>query len=206
MQVVAHVNVFHVLDHNWSVQPARANPACVMQNYYRDLDCAIFTFAGSNRNHHPLLLGAAPERAYKKWPGAERNMAHKVLVVDNEHIVADTLGIIFQKLGFDCQVAYSGVDAISKVPEFCPELLLCDISMPGMDGLNTASTVIQICPECRVLLLTGHYVNLIYAQQWAQDHPGQSGVLTKPVGPCQLVEEAEALLHSGNNDPSQALH
>ncbi len=133
-------------------------------------------------------------------------MGHKVLVVDDEHIVADTLGIIFQKSGFDCQVAYTGAEAISRIQDFCPELLLCDISMPGMNGLDTASNVIRKCPECRVLLLTGHYANLVSAQQWAQDHPGRSGVLTKPVGPRQLVEEAEALLRSRNNDPQQALH
>jgi len=123
-------------------------------------------------------------------------MKHKILVVDDEHAVADTLCMIFKKSGFDCRAAYTGFAAVACTDEFCPDLLLCDISMPGMGGLEVVSTITRKCPECSVLLLTGHYTNLGYAQAWALSHPAPSRIMTKPVPPAQLLQAAGALLQS----------
>ena len=51
-------------------------------------------------------------------------MKHKILVVDDEHAVADTLCLIFKKRGFDCRAVYTGDSAIASADEFCPELLV----------------------------------------------------------------------------------
>lgn len=123
-------------------------------------------------------------------------MKYKVLVVDGERSVADTLRIIFQKRGFECRVAYSDPEVITCTDEFCPELLLCDISMPGMGGLEVVLHVTRKCPSCRVLLLTGHYTNLGYAQKWARTHAAPSRIMTKPVPPALLLEAVGALLQS----------
>lgn len=122
-------------------------------------------------------------------------MMRKILVVDDERMVADTLGIIFQKRGFDCRVSYTGAEALACMENFCPELLLCDMSMPGMNGLEVASNAAEKCPDCRVLLLTGHYTNLSQARTWARTHRTRSRVMTKPVLPSVLLDEADALLH-----------
>ncbi len=118
----------------------------------------------------------------------------KILVVDDEHAVADTLCMIFKKRGFDCRTAYTGFDAVTSTEEFCPELLLCDISMPGMNGLEVVSKVTQKCPACRVLLLTGHYTNLEYAQAWVLSHSAPTRIMTKPVPPAVLLKAAGDLL------------
>lgn len=123
-------------------------------------------------------------------------MKHKILVVDDEHAVADTLCLIFKKRGFDCRVSYTGDSAIANADEFCPELLLCDISMPDMNGLEIVSKVTAKCPQCRVLLLTGHYTNVQSAEAWAMSHPAPSRIMTKPVPPAQLLEAARSLLQS----------
>jgi len=131
-------------------------------------------------------------------------MGRKILVVDDERMVADTLGIIFQKHGFECQVSYTGADALARTEFFCPELLLCDMSMPGISGLEVASNVTAKCPDCRVLLLTGHYTNLSRARTWARTHRARSRIMTKPVPPALLLDEADALLHqqTPGNQPS----
>jgi CheY-like chemotaxis protein len=123
-------------------------------------------------------------------------MRQKILVVDDEQTVADTLCIIFSKRGFDCRTAYTGQAAITCTDEFCPELFLCDISMPGMGGLEVASNVTKKCPDCRVLLLTGHYTNLVFAQRWVLSHSAPSRIMTKPVPPALLLEAAGTLLQS----------
>lgn len=122
-------------------------------------------------------------------------MKKKVLVVDDEQVIADTLAIIFQKRGFECRVSYTGAEALACTEDFCPELLLCDMSMPRMNGLEVVTNVTKKCPECRVLLLTGHYTNLSSARKWARNHPVPSRIMTKPVLPAFLLEEADALLH-----------
>ncbi len=126
-------------------------------------------------------------------------MKHKILVVDDEQTVADTLRMIFEKRGFDCRATYSGAEAVVCADEFLPELLLCDISMPEMSGLEVASKIIRKCPECRVLLLTGHYTNLGSAQKWTLSHSTPSRIMTKPVPPAQLLEAAGALLQSSRH-------
>ncbi|MFZ0516584.1 MAG: response regulator [Acidobacteriaceae bacterium] len=123
-------------------------------------------------------------------------MTHKILVVDDEPAVADTLCMIFKKCGFDCRTAYTGYEAIASTEEFCPELLLCDISMPGMNGLEVVAKVTAKYPDCRVLLLTGHYTNLGIAQAWAMSHPAPSRIMAKPVPPALLLDAAGALLQS----------
>lgn len=123
-------------------------------------------------------------------------MKHTILVVDDEQAVADTLCIIFNKRGFDCRATYTGAEAVACTAEFCPELLLCDISMPGMSGLEVVLDVAKKCPDCRVLLLTGHYTNLAHAQEWALSHSAPSRIMTKPVPPALLLEVANALIQS----------
>ncbi len=122
-------------------------------------------------------------------------MKHKIMVVDDERLVADTLGIIFQKRGFECRVLYTGADAIVCSEDFRPELLLCDISMPGMGGLDVVANVTRNCPQCCVLLLTGHYTNLRSARKWTRTHAATSRIMTKPVLPALLLEQADDLLH-----------
>lgn len=121
-------------------------------------------------------------------------MRRKILVVDDEILVADTLGIIFQKKGFDCKVSYNGTEAVACSENFCPELLLCDITMPGMNGLEVVANVTRRWPDCRVLLMTGDYINLKTARKWAHAHGTPSRILTKPVLPARLLEEADELL------------
>ncbi|MGC1784959.1 MAG: response regulator [Acidobacteriaceae bacterium] len=123
-------------------------------------------------------------------------MRPKILVVDDEILVADTLGIIFRKRGFECRVSYTGAEAVACIEDFRPELLLCDITMPGMGGLEVVTNVTSRWPDCRILLLTGHYANLPSARKWAHTHSVPSRILTKPVLPAQLLQEADDLLHN----------
>ena len=59
----------------------------------------------------------------------------RVLIVDDERTVADSLSLIFQKCGFEAQVAYTSDEGLARARFFQPQLLLTDLSMPGMGGL-----------------------------------------------------------------------
>jgi CheY-like chemotaxis protein len=73
--------------------------------------------------------------------------AHRILVVDDEHIIADTLAIILRQNGFDAAVAYNGLTAIEKARTWHPDLLLSDLVMPDTDGIEAASQILRFLPD-----------------------------------------------------------
>jgi CheY-like chemotaxis protein len=118
----------------------------------------------------------------------------RVLVVDDDRLVADTLTLIFEKSGFRAKAAYSADQGLECSREFVPNLLLCDISMPGRDGLSLLSDVTRELPACRILVLTGFYSNLKSVREQAGKLSRPVGILTKPCQPSELLREAVALL------------
>jgi CheY-like chemotaxis protein len=120
----------------------------------------------------------------------------RILVVDDEHLVADTLRIIFHKHGFDAKAVYSVDAAMACVQSFVPDLLLCDITMPGRDGVELLHAVEDVLPECRMLVLTGNYANLKRVREQSRQLRRPANILTKPCQPSDLLREAGELLAS----------
>ncbi|WP_263383663.1 response regulator transcription factor [Granulicella arctica] len=120
----------------------------------------------------------------------------RILVVDDERLVADTLTLIFNKHGFEARAVYSAEDGIVAARSFKPELLLCDISMPGRDGTELMQQVSLELPDCRILVLTGNYSNLKRVREQSQMMSRPANILTKPCQPAELLRQAGALLAS----------
>jgi CheY-like chemotaxis protein len=118
----------------------------------------------------------------------------RVLIVDDDRLVADTLTLIFERNGFAAKQAYSADEALESSRTFAPNLLLCDVSMPGRDGLSLVDDVTREMPACRILVLTGFYSNLKNVREHARKLSRPMGVLTKPCQPSELLREAAALL------------
>jgi CheY-like chemotaxis protein len=119
---------------------------------------------------------------------------HRILVVDDECLVADTLGLIFRKHGFETEVAYSAKQALTCARSFSPHLLLCDITMPERSGLDLMADFSRELPECRVLVLTGYYSNLVRVREQTGRLRRPTRVLTKPCDPKDLLREAGRIL------------
>jgi CheY-like chemotaxis protein len=118
----------------------------------------------------------------------------RVLIVDDERLVADTLSLVFQKSGFAVKAAYSAVQAIEIALQFKPDLLLCDVTMPGKDGLALLNEINRELPSCRILVLTGFYSNLKKVREEAARLSLPMSILTKPCQPDVLLREAAAIL------------
>jgi len=119
---------------------------------------------------------------------------HRILVVDDEQLVADPLGLIFRKHGFEAEVVYTAKDALARARTFSPDLLLCDINMPGRSGLELMSDFHRELPDCRVLVLTGYYDKLQGISEHIAKLRRPARVLTKPCNPFELVREAGKVL------------
>ena len=118
----------------------------------------------------------------------------RVLIVDDERLVADTLTLVFEKSGFNAKAAYSVNSAMQFVRSFQPNLLLCDITMPGKDGLDLVNEITHELPSCRIMVLTGFYSNLKAVRDEANRLRLPLSILTKPCQPDDLLREAAALL------------
>lgn len=119
--------------------------------------------------------------------GIEANGARRILVIDDDHDVADSLVMFLETFGADVRVAYSGPDGVEAVKAFEPELVFLDLGMPGMDGYETARRI-RALPN-------GAGVKLVALTGWGQDQirdrardAGFDRQLTKPAGLDALQE------------------
>lgn len=118
----------------------------------------------------------------------------RVLIVDDDRLVADTLSLIFESNGFAAKSAYSAEEGLKSSREFRPDLLVCDVTMPGRDGLSLVEDVTYELPTCRILVLTGFYSNLKNVRDRARRLSRPIGILTKPCQPSVVLREAAVLL------------
>jgi DNA-binding NtrC family response regulator len=80
----------------------------------------------------------------------------KVLVVDNEKEFASILATRLQLRKIKAESVFSGAEALAAVPPFRPDVIILDLDMPDMTGLDVLSRVKAIDPTIEVILLTGH--------------------------------------------------
>ncbi len=90
---------------------------------------------------------------YRKY---DFNMPSKVLLVDDERKFVQTLSERLQMRAMGSAVAYDGESALNMVKEDDPEVMILDLKMPGIDGVEVLKKVKQTKPEVEVIILTGH--------------------------------------------------
>ena len=78
-----------------------------------------------------------------------------VLVVDDEEVIADTLSLILNQYGFATMTAYDAETALEIAAVIPPDLLICELSMPQMNGFDLATKITSTAPDCNVVLRLG---------------------------------------------------
>jgi DNA-binding NtrC family response regulator len=82
-----------------------------------------------------------------------------VLVIDDDRVLADTLAQILRLNGFRPVALYSGEEAVELVERLQPDVVLSDIRMSRVNGIEAAKRIRELHPECRVILFTAHPVS-----------------------------------------------
>jgi DNA-binding response OmpR family regulator len=120
-----------------------------------------------------------------------------VLVVDDESAIADTLTEILSRSGYAAMAAYDGNDALECALLTPPELLITDVVLPGMSGIELAITVRRVFPDCKVLLFSGQASTAdLLASAKREGH--QFTLLSKPLHPKEFLAcVADSLKHRG---------
>lgn len=110
----------------------------------------------------------------------------RVLVVDDERVIADTLAIILNQHGFEASAVYTGTGAVERAGEIRPDLVISDVIMPDMNGIEAAIRIRKNLPECKILLFSGQAATAdLLEKARAQGHEFE--ILAKPVHPQDLL-------------------
>jgi len=80
----------------------------------------------------------------------------KILVIDDERSIRNTLQEILEYEKFKVETAVDGEEGLEKVKSNEYDVILCDIKMPKMDGLEVLDTILKIKPDATVVMITGH--------------------------------------------------
>src|SRR5580658_6663095 len=79
----------------------------------------------------------------------------RVFVVDDEAVISNTLGVILRQQGFEAHSFSLPLEALQAARETAPDLLISDVVMPLLSGIELAIQLREVCPNCKVLLFSG---------------------------------------------------
>ena len=110
----------------------------------------------------------------------------RVLVVDDEHVIADTLAKILDLNGYEASAVYTGTAAVETARSLQPDLIISDVIMPDMDGIEAAISIRGFLPNCKILLFSGQAATAdLLDNARARGHEFE--ILGKPVHPSDLL-------------------
>jgi DNA-binding response OmpR family regulator len=120
----------------------------------------------------------------------------KILLVDDETEFVSTLAERLNLRGFDVNVATDGESAIQMVEESQPNLMILDLKMPGLGGLEVLKQVKEMNPDIKVILLTGHGSTKEGIEGM---NLGASDYLMKPINIEELIPKMQEAIENGQS-------
>ncbi len=118
----------------------------------------------------------------------EKNPKPKILVADDERVIADTLAMILNQSGFEARAVYSGEKALESVATFVPDMLISDVIMADLNGIDAAIRIRKLLPGIKVLLFSGQAATADLLEK-ARADGHEFEILAKPVHPQDLLNK-----------------
>jgi CheY-like chemotaxis protein len=110
----------------------------------------------------------------------------RVLVVDDERVIADTLAMILNQSGFEARPAYSGEKALELASQWKPDMLISDVIMADLNGIEVAIRTRALLPKIKILLFSGQAATADLLEK-ARARGYEFEILAKPVHPQDLL-------------------
>ena len=115
-----------------------------------------------------------------------------ILVVDDEPLVADSLAQVLNMVGFNASSRCSGFQAIEQASAAPFEVLISDVVMEGMTGIDAAIEIRQLLPNCKVLLVSGNNrTGDLLKDAFQRGH--NFDILPKPVHPTVIIDRLKSM-------------
>ena len=121
----------------------------------------------------------------------EATFKPKVLVADDERVIADTLTMILNQSGFDARAVYSGEKALELATTFAPDMLISDVIMADLNGIDAAIRIRELLPRIKILLFSGQAATADLLEK-ARTQGYEFEILAKPVHPQDLLTRLRA--------------
>jgi CheY-like chemotaxis protein len=118
-----------------------------------------------------------------------------IFVVDDDRIIASTTKTILQLNGYEVRSFVNSLEALEAARTVKPDLVITDVVMPGLSGIDLAIQLKELCPTCKVLLLSGQ-VKTEDLLETAREQGHDFAVLAKPIHPTDLlarIKDADSL-------------
>jgi DNA-binding NtrC family response regulator len=122
----------------------------------------------------------------------DQHVSVVVVVVDDEKVISNTLGAILKHHGFQASSFSSPYEALHHMRLQPPDVLISDIIMPGLSGVELALLVRKLYPECKILLLSGQATTADVLRS-AREQGHHFRLLAKPIHPTALLAEIKKL-------------
>lgn len=157
-----------------------------MQNILDMQDVALLAVE-RERNVEPSVMH--PAESAVELDGrdvAAEKRTTRVLIVDDEPMIADSMAAILQREGFETLAMYGGQAALEASELFEPDVLMTDVVMPEMDGVATAMMMRRRFPKCRIVMFSGHTGA---TERLAHASGGKNAylMLSKPMRPDDVI-------------------
>jgi CheY-like chemotaxis protein len=135
-------------------------------------------------------------------PAEKGEYRHSILVVDDESAIADTMSEILSRSGYLAIPTYDAEQALETALITPPELLITDVMLPGMSGIELAITMRRIFPDCKILLCSGQAIALdLHASAQSKGH--HFTLLSKPVHPREILAKVAECFAPANGSSSR---
>lgn len=142
-------------------------------------------FAAFPEDQNPSLAYSVSRAESEAEARAARRS--RILVVDDERLLADTTAAVLGHAGFEAKTAYEGFGALEMISSFHPDYLLTDIMMPGMNGVELAIAIKRLYPAMKVMLFSGQ-AGIAGLLEESRAKGFEFPLLAKPVHPSILIE------------------
>jgi DNA-binding NtrC family response regulator len=129
---------------------------------------------------------------------SQKRIRPRVFVVDDERIVASTLATILLHSGFEATAFTEPLKALKAAQAQPPDLLLSDVAMPLLSGIDLAIKVQELCPNCKVLLFSGQSASEELLEA-ARADGYRFDLIYKPVHPKDLLRKIQEV--TGDTPP-----
>jgi len=116
------------------------------------------------------------------------NLPKRILIVDDEKNIADTLAMVFKIKGHEALAAYSAESAVETIETFEPDIVLSDVMMGKMTGVDLAIYLSKARPEVKVFLFSGQAATADLLRE-ASRKGHEFHLLAKPIHPQKLLED-----------------